>query len=79
MSLGSLGGKWITEGDLTLIQLDGKPSYRLLVHSRTTTTAKGFLYVGDSNGRVFMLVGTATSDPARLQTAIENMKFGVIH
>lgn len=76
MSFGSgLGENWIPEGDLTLIQLGGKPAYRLVVHHKQTVTAKGFLYVADSNGRVFMLLRTAMSDPEKLRSAIENMTF----
>jgi len=75
MTLGSLGNDWVPEGDLSAIQLDGRPAYRLIVHHKRTTTAKGFVYVADSNGRVFMLLGTAMSEPEKLQSAIENMKF----
>jgi hypothetical protein len=69
MSLGSLGEGWVPEGDLTAIQLDGRPTYRLTIHHKRTTSAE------DSNGRVFMLLGTAISEPEKLQSAIENMKF----
>ena len=75
MGLNSLGDGWVPEGELTAIQLGGRPAYRLLVHHKQTVTAKGFLYVADSNGRVFMLLGTAMSQPEKLQTAIENMTF----
>jgi hypothetical protein len=75
MTLGSLGDNWVPEGDLTTIQLDGRSAYRLIIHHKRTTTAKGFDYVAESNGRVFMLLGTATSEPEKLQSAIENMKF----
>jgi len=57
------------------ISLGGRPAYRLLVHNSHTITAKGFIYVADSNGPVFMLLGIAMSDPERLQTAMENLKF----
>ena len=75
MSLGSLGEKWLADGELTAIQLDGKPAYRLIIHSKQRATAKGFIYVADSNGLVFMLLGTAMSEPDRLQAALENMSF----
>jgi hypothetical protein len=55
--------------------LGGRPAYRLLVHDSHTITAKGFLYVADSNGQVFMLLGVAMSDPEKLQSAMENLKF----
>jgi hypothetical protein len=75
MSVGSLGEKWIPDGDLTPIQLGGRPAYRLIVHDRIVTTAKAFVYVADANGQVFLLVGTATKRPEELQLAIENLSF----
>ena len=75
MSVGSMGQHWVSEGELTAIQLGGKPAYRLIVHSKETPTAKGFLYVADSNGRVFMLLAVAMSDPEKLQTAVEHLQF----
>jgi hypothetical protein len=75
MSLGSLGENWVPEGELTAIQLNGRSAYRLIVHHKRTTTARGFIYVADSNGRVFMLLGTAMSEPEKLQSAMENMTF----
>ena len=75
MGLGSLGDGWIPEGELTTIQLGGRPAYRLIVHHKQTVTAKGYLYVADSNGRVFMLLGTAMSESEKLQSAIENLTF----
>ena len=75
MTLGSLGDNWVPEGDLNYDPTRRKAAYRLIVHHKRTTTAKGFEYVADSNGRVFMLLGTATSEPEKLQSAIENMKF----
>jgi hypothetical protein len=75
MTLGSLGENWVPAGELTAIQLGGRPAYRLIVHHRHTVTAKGFVYVADSNGRVFMLLGTAMAEPEKLQSAIENMTF----
>jgi hypothetical protein len=75
MSLGSLGGNWIPEGELTAIQLGGRPAYRLVIHNAHVTTAKGFLYVADSNGQVFMLLGTAMRDAERLQATLEKLTF----
>lgn len=75
MTLGSLGENWVPAGELTAIQLGGRPAYRLIVHHRHKVTAKGFVYVADSNGRVFMLLGTAMAEPEKLQSAIENMTF----
>ena len=72
---GSLGDGWVPEGELTAIRLDGRLAYRLIIHSKRTTTAKGFAYVADSNGRIFLLLGTAMSEPEKLQSAIENMTF----
>ena len=66
---------WVPEGEVTPIQLGGRPAYRLTMHNATTTSAKGFAYVADSNGFVFMLVATAVSEPAELQSAVESMKF----
>ncbi len=75
MSLGSLGNNWISDGELTSINLGGRPAYRLVVHNSHTTTAKGFLYVADSNGQVFMLLGVAMSEPVPLQSALEGLRF----
>jgi hypothetical protein len=75
MGPGSLGNDWIREGELTAIQLGGRAAYRLIVHHRKTVTARGFVYVADSNGRVFMLLGTAMSESEKLQSAIENLTF----
>jgi len=75
MSLGSLGANWIPEGELTAIRLGGRPSYRLVVHNARVTTAKGFVYVADSNGQVFMLLGTAIRDAEQLQSALEKLTF----
>jgi TonB family protein len=75
MSFGSLGNNWIPDGELTSINLGGRPAYRLVVHNSQTTAAKGFLYVADSNGQVFMLLGVAMSEPATLQSALEGLRF----
>ena len=75
MGVGSMRQHWVPEGEITAIQLDGKPAYRLIVHKKETPTAKGFLYVADSNGRVFMLLAVALSDSDQLRMAVENLKF----
>ncbi|PYU69686.1 MAG: hypothetical protein DMG52_28265 [Acidobacteria bacterium] len=75
MSLGSLGNNWIPDGALASVNLGGRPAYRLVVHNSHTTTSKGFLYVADSNGQVFMLLGVAMSEPATLQSALESLRF----
>ena len=75
MSLGSLGAKWVPDGELTPIKLGGRPAYRLIIHNSHVTTAKGFLYVADSNGQVFMLLGVAKSEPLALQSALEGLRF----
>jgi hypothetical protein len=75
MSLGSLGGNWIPEGELTPIQLGERPAYRLIVHNKNIPTAKGLLYVADSNGQVFMMLGTAMKEAGALQSAMEKLTF----
>ena len=75
MGVDSMGPHWVSEGEMTAIQLDGKPVFRLIVHKKETPTAKAFLYVADSNGRVFMLLAVALSDPDQLQMAVEHLKF----
>ena len=75
MTFGRMGDNWVPEGDLTAIQFGGRPAYRLIVHNKRTTTAKGFLYVADSNGQVFMLLGTAMREPEELQSSIEKLSF----
>jgi len=72
---GASGGQWIPDSDLTEIHLGGRPAYRLMLHHRQTVTAKGFVYVAESNGRVFMLIGTAMTEPEKLRAVIESMKF----
>ena len=61
--------------NLTRIQLGGRPAYRLIVHNKRTTAAKGYLYVADSNGQVFMLLGTPMREPQDLQSSIEKLSF----
>jgi hypothetical protein len=75
MSINSLGDNWVPESNLIEIRLGGRPAYRLIMHHKRTTTAKGFLYVGDSNGQVFMLLGTALRRPEDLQSALEKINF----
>jgi TonB family protein len=75
MTIGSIRNQqWIAEGDLAAVQLDGHPAYRIIMHDKKTPTARAFAYVGDSNGRVFMLLGIATSLADKLQSAIERMQ-----
>ena len=75
LTLESLVNEWAADGPLTEIQLGGKPAYRLNVHFERVATVKGFMYVADSNGQVFMLLGVALSEPEKLQSAIEHMSF----
>ena len=65
---------WVTDGELTPIQLAGKPAYRLTTHHAKTPEAKNIAYVADSNGFVFMLAATAMSRSDELQSAVESMK-----
>jgi hypothetical protein len=81
MAKNSLGGTdWIMDGDLTLTELDTKPAYRLLVHKPLPLPVgqgRGFGYVGESNGYVFLLVGSVPDlhpdYPKDLQAALESM------
>ena len=75
MTLGSVANGWVPDGELVLLELGGKPAYWLAVHSKSAPTAKGYFYVAESNKHVFMLFGTAMSEPAKLALAIEAMKF----
>jgi hypothetical protein len=75
MTLASLGSNWVPEGDLLPIQLGGRPAYRLVIHNKQITTAKGFLYVAGSNAQVFMLLGTAMKGPEELQSVVEKLSF----
>jgi hypothetical protein len=74
------GSGWTIDGDLTPIQIDGKPAYRLLAHiSDRIVKKKGYMYVGEANGYVFILIGTTSymmngETSPKLQSAIENMK-----
>jgi hypothetical protein len=78
MTSGSLGGSNLEPlGDLTAIQLDGRPAYRLLVHEPAVKGAAAVGYVSESNGYVFLLVGHAAStrDEPTLQAALEKLLF----
>lgn len=76
MTRGSLeSSDWVPVGDLTSIQVGKRLAYRLMVRDRTIPTVKGFGYVSESNGYVFLLVGSASSNPQDLQSAIEGMRF----
>ena len=75
MTLGSMGDEWTVDGELTPIQIGGRPGYRLILRHRRTASARTFCYVSDSNGRVFLIVAVAISEPEKLQAAIENLKF----
>jgi len=78
MTSSSLGASGLMPiGNLTPIRLSGKPAFRLLVRDQNIPTIKGFGYVSESNGYVFLLVGTAPSIEYswNLQIAIEKMKF----
>ena len=65
---------WVVDENLAPIRLSGQDAYRLLVHNATSPQGKGFIYVTDSKGCVFMLVATAMQRPDELQSAVENMK-----
>jgi hypothetical protein len=75
MTLRSLGDEWTVDSELMPIQLGGRPGYRLILRRKGSPSVKTFCYVTDSNGRVFMIVAAAISDPEKLQSAIENLKF----
>src|SRR5439155_25327035 len=75
---GSLGGAGLEPADsLTAIQLGERPAYRSLVREPGAETAKEVGYVVESNGYMLLLVGSVAnaSDLAKLQAAIENVKF----
>jgi hypothetical protein len=78
MTTGSLSGSGLAPiGGLQIVQLDGKPSYRLLVKRSGEDVSTGFGYVGESHGYVFLLVGSVSSgtEAPEIQSAIESMKF----
>lgn len=66
---------FVRDGELTEIQLGGHPAYRLNLHNKRTPTARAFAYVAESNGRIFMILGTAMSEPEKLRLSIESMEF----
>jgi len=73
---GSLAGtNLVPVGDRTALQLGGKPAFRLLTARRGEATPTSLGYVSESNGYVFLMVGATRTDPQRLQSAIEAMKF----
>ncbi len=80
MTTNSLGGtEWIISGELTAIELDGKPAYRLLVHKPVPGgQGQGFGYVAESSGYAFLLIGTVPDIlpdyPKQLQEALEHLK-----
>jgi hypothetical protein len=82
MTTGSVAGTdWIVSSELMPIQLDGKPAYRLLVHKpQPMGEAKGFGYVTEANGYVFLMIGTVPDlhpeYPKELQASLESMKLG---
>jgi len=76
MLAGSVGGSgWTPDGDMTPLQIDGRPAYRLLV---TQPSSKGCGYVAESNGYVFMMIGVAPRvipwKYGQIQEALEKMK-----
>lgn len=78
MLIGSVGGSgWTPDGDMTPLQIDGRPAYRLLV---TQPSSKGCGYVAESNGYVFMMIGVAPRvipwKFGQIQEALEKMKLG---
>ncbi|MFZ0310644.1 MAG: hypothetical protein WCA76_04890 [Candidatus Sulfotelmatobacter sp.] len=78
MTSGSLGGSnWVPLGSLSAVQLDRRPAYRLLVAEPGEKEAKGFGYVSESNGYVFLLVGSvgSSADESDLQNAVERLEF----
>jgi len=68
----------VSNGDLSAIQLGGRPAYRLLLRDASAQAPKEVGYVTESNGYMILLVGAAepSSQLADLQTAIENLRFG---
>jgi hypothetical protein len=71
-----LKGQWEPEGKLTFQRLDSRAAYKLITHNHRVPSAKGLMYVSESNGYVFLLVGTALKDSEKLQSAIEAMNLG---
>lgn len=72
----SVGGSgWTPDGDITPLQIDGRPAYRLLVKQ---PSSKGCGYVAESNGYGFMMIGVAPRTIpwkfGQIQDALEKMK-----
>ena len=65
---------WIVDENLTPMRLSRQHAFRLLMHNQVNMQARGFIYVSDTNGLVFMLVATVTVQPNSVQSAVENMK-----
>lgn len=75
---GSLSqSSWVPLGDMTQVQLDGRSTYRLLVHDPGSNEPRGFGFVTESRGFMMLLVGSASgsSDEPMLQAAIEKLAF----
>jgi hypothetical protein len=70
---------WIVDENLAPMSLSGRRAYRLLMHNAKNPQGKGFIYVADSNGFVFMLVATSVKGPDELQIALENMRLEPKH
>jgi len=71
------GSGWIADSELSLIQIDGKPAYRLLLHTSGLVKKKGYAYVFDAKDCVVLLIGTTiymTDSKSQLQAAMENLK-----
>jgi hypothetical protein len=74
MTLGSLeGSNWVPVGSLDAVQLSGKSAYRLLVQDSKIPGKRGFAYVSESNGHVFLLVGADASPGQNLQQVVEKL------
>jgi hypothetical protein len=74
MTKSTTSNGWVIDQNLTPMRLSGHHAYQLLMHNATFPHGKGFIYVADSNGFVFMLVATAMQRSDELQSAVENMK-----
>ena len=73
MMTGSLGGSGLVPiGTQTEVRLGGKQGYRLLVGRPGENVTRAFGYVSESNGYIFLLVGSAL-EPTTLESAIEAM------
>lgn len=75
-----VGTDWELSGDLTALEIDRTPAYRLLVHKSLVGghETQGLSYVAESNGYVFLLIATVSDlnpeYPKELQAAMEHMK-----